>query len=177
MTILARAEGEPSALAATLRSEVRSIDSGLPVYAVGPLTDRLSEAVAQPRFNFTLILIFAAAAVLLAAVGLYGVLAQSVAERAHEIGIRLAIGASPLDVVRQVAGQGAALVLAGGVIGLAAGVFVSRLVAGLLYGVSPLDPLTYALVCGVLLVVAGAATYLPVRRASKVDPIVALRYE
>ena len=177
MTVVVRTQGDLDALAAAVRSEVRGMDAALPVYELARMTDHLGSAVAQPRFNSTLIMIFALVAVMLAAVGLYGVLAHSVAERAHEIGIRMALGAGQSDVLRHVLGQGGLLVAIGAVIGLGGAAWMSRLLSSLLYGVGPIDPLTYGGVALFLLLVAYAATYIPARRASRLEPMIALRHE
>jgi len=134
-------------------------------------------SIAQPRFRTLLLALFGALAVVLSGVGLSGVLAYSVAQRTREIGVRIALGAQSEDVLRLVVGQGMSLALAGIGIGLAAALALTRLLSGLLYGIGANDPATFAGIALLLVVVAAAASYFPARRASKVDPIVALRYE
>ena len=129
------------------------------------------------RFNLILIGIFGAIALTLAAVGLYGVMAYSVTQRSHELGIRIAVGASPRDILRLVLGQGIRMTLLGAAFGLVASLFVTRALSSLLFGVSATDPVTFIAVPVVLALVAILACYLPARRAMRVDPIIALRYE
>jgi len=137
----------------------------------------VSDATAQPRFYLFLLASFAAVALSLAAAGIYGVMSYSVSRRTHEIGLRMALGAKASDVVKLVLGQGMVMALTGAAVGVAGAFLLTRLMSSLLYGVGPTDPLTFIGVSLVLIVVALAACYIPARRASKVDPMVALRYE
>jgi ABC-type antimicrobial peptide transport system permease subunit len=144
---------------------------------VRTMDERLSSAVAEPRFQALLLGTFAALALLLAAVGIYGIVAQSVAERTREIGIRMALGANCARVLRQVMAEGMALALTGVALGLAGALAAGRMLSALLYGVTASDPLTYAGASLVLTGIAAAACYLPARRAARVDPVIALRWE
>ena len=169
--------GDPSALTPALREEVRALDRQLPVYDVKTAGKVLADSTAYRRVTMFLMAGFAAAALLLAGVGLYGVLSYAVAQRTHEIGIRMALGAQGRDVLRLVVRQGMLLTLAGLGLGLGAALLLTRLMEGLLYGVSAADPAVYALVSLLLGAVALLACLVPARRATKVDPMVALRYE
>jgi putative ABC transport system permease protein len=177
MTLVVRADGNPAALSGAIRSEVLAIDKEQPVSRIRPLEQVVSESVAKQRFLMLLLGIFASVALVLAAVGLYGVMSYSVNQRTHEIGIRAALGAQRKDVLKLVVGQGMALALTGAAIGLAASFALTRLMASLLFGVSATDPLTFAGIALLLTIVALLACYLPARRAMKVDPMIALRYE
>jgi len=137
----------------------------------------VSGSLSQRRFSMEMVLLFALTALLLAALGIYGTISYLVNERTHEIGIRLALGAKRSDIMRMILRQGLALALAGAALGLVGALIVSHLMAGLLYGVSPTDPLTFIGVTLVLTVAALAASYIPAMRAMRVDPLVALRYE
>jgi putative ABC transport system permease protein len=178
MTVVTRTSGSaPAAVAGGVRAAIRQVNGEQPVYNVRPMTQLLAASVARRRFNMLLLGTFAVVALTLAALGLYGVLAYSVTRRTHELGVRLALGAQPRDVLRLVVGQGMLLVGLGVVIGLCAALGAARLMASLLYGVSAFDPLTYGGVTLVLVLVALLACLVPARRATKVDPLVALRYE
>jgi putative ABC transport system permease protein len=175
--IAVRARGNPSALSSVLREQIRGIDSALPVAEVRPMEAVIGSSVAQPRFRTALLSLFGAAALLLAAIGIYGVLAYTVAQQTREIGIRMALGANPGRVLRLVLARGLRLAGAGTVIGVLAALMLTPLLNSLLFGVSATDPLTFAAVAGLLLGVALLACYVPARRAMRVDPMVALRYE
>jgi len=177
MTLAVRTSGEPLELAKAIRQEVGGIDPSVPVASVRTMEQILATVTVQPRFNMILLGIFAAVALVMASVGIYGVLSYSVTQRTQEIGIRLALGAGQGDVLKMVVSQGMLLALTGIVIGVASSFALTRLMAGLLYGVSATDPVTFAAIAFLLAGVALLACYLPARRASKVDPTIALRYE
>jgi putative ABC transport system permease protein len=175
--LVIRTAGEPASLAAAVRKEVGALDPQQPVAAVKPMAQWLSESVAQPRFRTLLLGVFAAIALLLSVLGIYGVMSYVVAQRTREVGIRMALGAGRFDVLRLVIGQGMRLALAGVALGLAAAYGLTRLLASLLFNVSPTDPATFIAIALLLAGVAFLACYVPARRATKVDPMVALRYE
>jgi len=167
----------PTGLAPAVRGEVRALDSGLPVYNVRTLQDVVDEAVSPKRLAMSLMAFFALGALLLAAVGLYSVMSYTVAQRRHEIGIRMAVGAQGSDILRLVLWQGLVLTFVGLALGLVGALMLTRVMASILYGVSATDPLVFAGVATALGAAALLACYLPARRATKVDPMVALRYE
>jgi putative ABC transport system permease protein len=156
---------------------VWQVDPSIPVTQVRPMSEVLSVSLAAQRFNTLLLCVFAGVALLLASVGLYGVLAFSVAQRTREIGIRMALGAQAGDVLRLVLRQGLALSVLGVAVGICASVAGTRVLRGLLYGLAPTDPATFTAVALLLLVVALVACLIPARRALRVDPVVALRHE
>jgi putative ABC transport system permease protein len=175
MSILLRVEGEPMSLLPSVRGEVRRFDDSIALLEPTTLVRTLDSKVAQPRFNMLTLMGFASLALALTAVGLYGLLSYSVARRTREIGVRLAVGARPDQVRRLIIREGISLVAAGGIIGLAASVAASRMMAALIFGVSPRDVVSFAAGGITLLVVGLGAAYLPARRAAKVTPESALR--
>ena len=177
MALLVRAEGDPRNLIGPIRQQVLAVDSEQPVYAVNTMDRVLAESLQTRRFLARLVFLFAAVAIVLALVGIYGVISYTVNQRAHEIGIRMALGAQREEVLRYVLSWGLSLVLGGAVAGLLLALAVGRSISGLLYGVGPADPPVFGGVTLLLIVAAAAATYLPARRASRVDPLVALRRE
>ncbi len=177
MTVLVKTTNDPRSLITAVQREVTAMDKELPVFNVKTMDDYLAASMATPRFNTTLLAIFATVALVLTIVGLYGVMSYSVAQRTNEIGIRMALGAQTRDVLSLVVKQGIKLVFLGLGIGLVGAFALMRVIASLLFGVTTKDPLTFAAVAGLLTVVALLACYLPARRATKVDPLVALRYE
>jgi predicted permease len=168
---------EPSSLAAGVREAIWSVDRDQPIIDVATMEEILDREVAQRRLQTTLLIVFSGLALLLASVGLYGVLAYLVGRQLPEIGLRMAIGAAPSDILRRVLGHGLRLTVIGLALGVVGALAVSRLLSTLLYGVKPTDPATYAVVAAVLLATAALASYLPARRAMRVDPISALREE
>ena len=177
MDVVVRAAANPANLAAALQAQVSSIDKDETLSAVRSMDDVVDASVSQPRFSSQLIAIFAALALLLAAVGLYGLMAYSVTQRTNEIGIRMALGASRQNIMKLVLRQGSLLALGGIGLGLIASLLVTRVLSSLLFAVSPRDPQTFFAVGLVLAGVALIASYVPAHRATKVDPMVALRYE
>jgi putative ABC transport system permease protein len=177
ITLVVRTAGDPAAVASAIKEAAWSFDRNLAISQVVTMDGVVSEANAQPRFEMLLLTIFAAVALVLAAVGIYGVISYSASRRTHEIGVRMSLGATRQDVLLLVVRQGVWLALAGSIAGLAGALLLSRLMAGLLYGVQPTDPLTFAGVAVGLGVVATLACYIPARRAMHIDPMAALRYE
>ena len=177
MTILVRTSSDPLALVTTAHGELQQLDPELPMAAVATMDQLLADSLSRSRFTMLLLGIFSAVALVLAAVGIYGLIAYSVTQRTQELGIRIALGAQRRDVLRLVLGQGARLTLLGVTLGLLAALAISRLLASMLFGVSATDPLTFAGVVALLTIVALLACFIPARRATRVDPIVALRYE
>jgi putative ABC transport system permease protein len=179
--ITVRTEGDPMALVNSIRSELAQFDSSLPMSNIALMDEVMSQSVAQPRLEAILLAMFGALAMLLAAVGIYGVMSYTVTQRTSEIGIRMALGASRSVVLQMVIAQGLRLASIGLALGLAGGLILAflakRVLARLLFGVSTTDPITFVTVAGLLAVVALLACYVPARRATRVDPMVALRYE
>jgi putative ABC transport system permease protein len=172
-----RAEGATSALWAALRNVAQSQNSGNIISRAQTMNEVIAGTLASQRFSMILLDAFAAAALLLASVGLYGVISYLVGQRTQEIGVRLALGAQRRDVARLVVSQGMKMALSGVALGLLASLGLTRLLAEMLYGVSATDPATFAVITSLLVMVALLACYLPARRATKVDPLVALRHE
>jgi putative ABC transport system permease protein len=177
LTFVVRTAASPLDVADAARRAIDGIDPDLPVFDVATMQELVSQSVAEPRFNTVLLGIFAALAILLATVGIYGVMSYTVTQRVHEIGIRMALGAERTDVLRLVVGQGMFLAMVGVAVGLAGAFGLTRFLSGFLFRIQPTDPLTFASVAALLTVIAAAASYVPARRAMKVDPMVALRYE
>jgi putative ABC transport system permease protein len=177
MTLVVRTTGDPTNLNAAIRSEVLKLDKEQPTTNFKTLNEFFSISIAQQRFSVVLLGVFAVVALVLSAVGIYGVLSYAVTQRTHEIGIRVALGAGRRDVLRLVVGQGMLLTVIGIAGGLGAAFALTRLMASLLFGVTATDAVTFASVASLLLAVALLACYIPARRATKVDPLVALRYE
>jgi len=175
MYLVVRGRAEPAALAALVREELRRLDPGLPMADARPMASVLAESVDRPRFLMALMAGFAALALLLAAVGIYGILSYAVGQRTREIGIRLALGARPADVLWMVVREGLTLTAVGGALGVAGALAAGRSLSGLLYGVTPADPATLAAVLAVMALVSVAACLIPGRRASATEPVVALR--
>ncbi len=177
MQIVIRGDGDPLSIVPAARREVAGLDPELPLFNIKTMDERLGYSLVRPRFNTLLMGIFAVVALVLAAVGLYGVMSYTVAQRTHEIGIRIALGARRSDVLMLVLKQGLALILAGVAIGLVAAFALTRFMSALLYDLSARDPYTFAAISLLLIAIALLACYIPARRATRVEPTVALRYE
>ena len=176
-TLVVRTAMDSGAVAAEIRKTLSAMDADVPLYDVRTMQDYFALALGRARFQALLLGCFAAMALLLTAVGLYGVMAQIVAQRTHEIGVRMAMGATRERVLAMVLGRGTILTLIGTTIGVIGALALARLIESLLYQIPPRDPLTYVSVCAILALVAITASYVPALRAAKVDPMVALRYE
>jgi putative ABC transport system permease protein len=176
-TLLVHTKGDPTTIASAVREAVWSVDPDQPVSQIGTMNDILDREVAQRRVQAILLGALAVLAMTLACVGIYGVMAYLVTQQNHEIGIRVALGADSRNILGLVLGRGAKWTATGVGIGIAGAFFVTRLMRSLLFGVSPFDPLTFAAVTFTLAFVALAACYIPARRASRVDPMLALRFE
>jgi predicted permease len=177
MQLVIRTTTDPMSIAENVRREVASLDAELPLYNIKTMEERLGVSLMSPRFNTMLMGIFAAVALILAVVGLYGVMSYAVVQRTHEIGIRMALGASRRDCLLHILRQGMALVLVGVSVGLLAAALLTRVLSTLLYEVSPRDPVIFIGISLLLIAVAFFACYIPARRATRVEPLVALRYE
>jgi predicted permease len=172
---LVRTDSKYTLSVSTLRAALREIEPQRSVYSIAPLTERMSETISEPRINMILLTLFAATALLLAAIGLYGMLAQFVSQRRREIGLRIALGAQPADVLAQVVRHGISVIGIGLIVGAVSAFLLARFMSTLVFGISPRDPLTFALVPIVLSLIATFATIIPARRAVRVDPMRALR--
>jgi ABC-type antimicrobial peptide transport system permease subunit len=177
MAIYLRTDVAPSTVTAALREQVRAVDRDLPVFGERTMTQVAAESVSRRKFAMQLVGLFGVLALLLAGVGIYGVIAYSVTQRTREIGIRVALGASSSAILRWVLREGMILTIAGVGVGLLGALALTRLLRSLLFGVGPTDIVTYGALAILLTVVALIACYVPARRATKVDPLVALRYE
>lgn len=177
VNLIVRTASDPLNFSAAVRHEVQALDKNQPVYNVSTMEQTLSQSLATQRLAATLLAIFAGVALILAAVGIYGVMAYSVTQRTHEIGVRMALGAQQGDVLKIIIGQGMLLALIGVGVGLIAAFALTRVMSSILYGISATDPATFAVIALLLFLVALIANYIPARRAAKVDPLVALRYE
>jgi putative ABC transport system permease protein len=177
LSIVVRTDGNPLALSTEFRDAVRQVDPSQPIVKMRTMEENISTSVVQPKFRATLLSIFSFLALALAAIGIYGVISYSVTQRTREIGIRMTLGADGLAVLRMILKQGIALALLGVGLGLAGAFGLTRLLENFLFQVKPFDPLTFAGVAAVLIAVSLAACWFPARRATRVDPIVALRYE
>jgi putative ABC transport system permease protein len=177
MSLVVRTSTDPAGLLGAIRGEIAELDPNQAVSEVATMGQLLSNSVSLRRFSMLLLVVFAGVALVLAAIGIYGVIAYTVTQRTHEIGIRMALGAQGRDILRLVVGQGLLLTLSGVAIGVVAAVALTRLMESLLFGVSATDPLTFAVISLLLTIIALLACYIPARRATRVDPMVALRYE
>lgn len=177
LAIVVRTQNDPAVLASSVRGAIAEIDPGQPIYDMQTLDQLVAKSLGQRRFTLTLMLLFGVIAMVLSAVGIYGVMAFAVTQRTQEIGIRMALGARTIDVLKMIVRSGMSLAGIGIIVGLAGAFAITRLMASLLFGVSPTDVMTFALVSAGLLLVSFLACYLPARRATKVDPLIALRYE
>jgi putative ABC transport system permease protein len=177
-TLLVRTSADDSlAMSGAVQAAVRRVNKSVPLYGATTMEARLGGFLAERRLQTSLLLGFAVVALLMAAIGIYGLIDYSIAARTHEIGIRMAIGARGGEIFRMVIGEGLKLSLAGLMLGLVGALWLSRAISGLLFGVTATDPLTFVTVSLLLTAVAAAACYFPARRAMKVEPIVALRHE
>ena len=177
MSLVIRATQDPTRLASAVRSEVQALDPSLPVSNIKTVSQMIDERISAKRLMTYILAVFGLTALLLASVGIYGVMSYAVTQRTQEIGIRMALGARAIDVLKLVVRNGMSLALIGMAIGLAGAYALTRLLANLLFHVTPTDSLTFAAVSLSLILVALLACYIPARRATKVDPLVALRYE
>jgi putative ABC transport system permease protein len=175
--LVIRTKTDPLSIAAALRKEIRAIDPDQPIATARLMTEWVDASVSVQRYRTTLLALFAALAMVLAATGIYGVMSYTVAQRTHEIGVRMALGARQRDVLTLVVRQGMMLALAGVVLGLIGAALLTRVMSTLLFQVTAKDPITFVVVAALLTAVAFVACFVPALRATKVDPLVALRYE
>jgi predicted permease len=175
LSFLVRSNADVATVSSAIRTQVRAVDAAMPVYDLHTMEDAVSESIAQPRFYTMLLTAFAGLALLLAALGIYGVISYAVSQRTRELGIRIALGATHERVLRLVLSQGLGLTIAGVAVGLVGASWLAHLIAALLYGVEPTDALTFVCVSAALIGVASLASYIPARRASRVDPVIAMR--
>ena len=177
MNLVIRTQNDPMSIVGGVRKEVQAIDRDQPISAIRTMDELVASSVAAPRYRTTLLALFAALAMILAATGIYGVMSYSVTQRTHEIGVRMALGARQLDVLQMVVRQGMLLTLVGVVLGLGGAYLLTRVMSSLLFGVTEKDPITFGVVAALLIAVSFIACFVPARRATKVDPLEALRYE
>jgi putative ABC transport system permease protein len=177
MTLLVKSQSNPRPLVAAVREKISETDPNLPVSGILAMDEVIAASVAQPRLIMQFVGVFAGFALLLAAIGIYGVMAYTVTTRKQEMGIRVALGATPADILRLVVGQGMRMTLVGVVLGVVISFGLTRLLSSLLFGVQSTDPLAFTAAALLLVATALLASYLPARRATRVDPIVVLRYE
>ena len=177
MSLVVRSAIDPPTLTEAVRAKVSELDKGLPLFEISTMEQVVARSAGESRFQAALMGIFGLLALALSSIGIYGVISYSVEQRIHEIGIRMALGAERREVLQLIVGHAIVLTLGGVAFGLAGAFALTRLVAGMLYAVRPTDPLTFVSVSLLLAGVALLASYIPARRAAKVDPIVALRYE
>ena len=177
MSVVLRADGDPAALASAVKGQIQDLDSELPLYNVRTMEQRVEESLARRRFSMLLLVLFACVALILATIGTYGVMAYLVNQGTREIGIRIALGATQMGIVRLVVWKGMVLALCGVAAGLAGAFVLSRLMQSLLFGVRPNDPLTFLVISLMLMIITFLASYIPAHRAAQIDPIVSLRYE
>lgn len=177
MYITLKTAGDPTSLAAQIRQEVAAIDPTVPIIAIRGMGDYVSDSLGTTQFALVVLGVFAIVAVVLAGIGLYGVIAFSTRQRTHELGVRVALGARRGGIVRLVLGHGLSLTVIGFGLGVAGAVALNQVLTGMLYGVAATDPVTYVWIAGVLLLVSGLACYVPARRAARVNPMIALRAE
>jgi putative ABC transport system permease protein len=177
MTLVVRAVRNPTNLIADVRGIIRSVDPDQPLGGISTMERLASDSIAPRRLTMLISGLFAALALVLAMIGLYGVISYSVAQRSHEFGIRMALGAAKGDILRLIITHGLTLAVAGVIVGMGGALALTRVLTSLLFGIAPNDPMTFGAVATLLICVALLACYIPARRATKVDPMVALRYE